>query len=168
MEYKVSGSPHAISVFIQFHHSPLNHITLYLLSYSTSPFKVLKMQILTIFAILTSVCAPFASARCFSTGEHWGDHADAKSKLDDACNVMQGNFAPGQTKSECRNAVAFKAFNFELQNQKEQDQYISKDDCIEYISREIDNCGHGGEETVGNIRFRFVNECNAVEKYCSC
>lgn len=116
------------------------------------------MQILAIFAIVTGVCAPFASAKCFNTGEHWGSHADAQSKLINACGVMEGYFYQDQTKHECRNGIDFKAFNFELQNTRNGDQYISRDTCVEGIQREIDNCGRGGEETIGEIRFRYVDQ----------
>ncbi|KAL8787252.1 MAG: hypothetical protein Q9195_007862 [Heterodermia aff. obscurata] len=112
------------------------------------------MQILTIFAVLTGVCAQLASATCFHKGEHWGSHADAKAKLNDACGAMAGVFPAGKTKSECRDGIDFKAFNFELQNKKNQRQFISREKCVEYIQREIDNCGRGGEETIGGIRVR--------------
>ena len=175
--YKVSGTPFATGVLTQahrpallflkhhyqFHHSTITYILF-------TPFTInlpihlntSKMQILAIFAVLTGICAPLASARCFNTGEHWGSHSDAKAKLSDACGALAGVYPPGQTKSACRDGNDFKAFNFELENTHKSSQTIDHDTCVEYISREIDNCGHGGQETINGMRVRYVNEFAGV------
>ncbi|KAL6720958.1 hypothetical protein ACLMJK_000058 [Lecanora helva] len=112
------------------------------------------MHLPALLALTTATLTPLISATCFQHGEHWGSHADAHAKLIDACNAMGGAFNPEQTKKECRDGADFKAFNFELQNKASGVQTITADKCVEYIQREIDNCGRGGEETIGGIRFR--------------
>ncbi|KAL8677658.1 MAG: hypothetical protein Q9186_005941, partial [Xanthomendoza sp. 1 TL-2023] len=112
------------------------------------------MRLSTVLAIVTAVGASTASAKCFNTGQNWVDHDDAKSKLNDACNSIQGNFGPGEIRNECRDAPDFRSYKFEVQNEnKDNSVIVSHDACVKNIEREIDNCGHGGEETFGGIRF---------------
>lgn len=116
------------------------------------------MQIFTVFALITTACVSSASAKCFQTGQNWGDHAVAKSRLDDACKTMQGRYAQGEVFSQCRNGQDFRSFKFEIQNNNDHEVHISHYQCVTTISREIDNCGHGGQETFDHVRYRYVNK----------
>lgn len=115
------------------------------------------MQILTILALVTAACVSFASAKCFQSGENWGNHDVAKASLNDACNRMQGKYKPGEIFNQCRDGSDFRSFEFEIQNNNGFEVTVSHDGCVKTISREIDNCGHGGQETFAGVRYRYVN-----------
>ena len=125
------------------------------------------MQIFRVIALVAAICASSASARCYISGEHRGDHDEAKAKLNDTCNSMQGSFGPGQIKVQCRGAKEFESFHFEIQNNNEHDVSVSHDACFKTIEREIDHCGRGGQDTFDNIRYRYVNMLIALRDcYC--
>ena len=115
------------------------------------------MQISNFLIAVTALCATSASAKCFNTGKNWGNHDVAKAELVSACIEMAGPFAPGQTKTRCRNSpTEDKSFKFELQNETGNTAGISADECQRNIGAQIDNCGHGGEITTSGVRFRYV------------
>ena len=114
------------------------------------------MQISKVLAIVTAVYTSSASAKCFQRGQHWGDHEIAISKLRDACNSMKGHYQPGEVFSQCRNGLDFKSFKFEIQNNNDYGVDVSYEACVKTISREIEHCGHGGQETFNDVRYRYV------------
>ncbi|KAL8632181.1 hypothetical protein Q9189_002091 [Teloschistes chrysophthalmus] len=108
----------------------------------------------TIFTLVAALCASSASAKCFNTGQNWCNHDDAVNALKDACNPMKGNYKPGEVFSHCRDAPGFESYEFKITNNNGQTTFVSYDACVSTITREIQNCGHGGEETFGGVTYR--------------
>ncbi|KAL9599925.1 MAG: hypothetical protein Q9219_003487 [cf. Caloplaca sp. 3 TL-2023] len=103
----------------------------------------------------TALCATSVSARCFQSGENWGDHGVAKGQLREACKGFAGNYYAGQPWTLYRNSpTESKCFVFEVQNEASHSRSLSQDYCESQNGREIDNCGHGGEEFINGWRFR--------------
>ena len=111
----------------------------------------------TFLLIATALCATSASA-CFNTGENWGNHDDAKAALSDACYGITGPYGSQQVKQVCGNDPKSdnKSYNFKINNKSGRDVTISQADCETNIGGIIDNCGHGGEETVGGVVYRYI------------
>ncbi|KAI4095434.1 MAG: hypothetical protein L6R37_007074 [Teloschistes peruensis] len=105
------------------------------------------MHLFTIYTLIAALCASSASANCFQTGQNWGNH-------EDACNVMKGNYKPGEIFTQCRNAPGFESYEFKITNHNGRTTSVSYDACVSTITREIQNCGHGSEETFGGVTYR--------------
>ncbi|KAL9576652.1 MAG: hypothetical protein Q9203_007699, partial [Teloschistes exilis] len=85
---------------------------------------------------------------------NWGNHDDAVNALKDACNVMKDNYKPGEIFTQCRNAPGFESYEFKITNNNGGTTSVSYDACVSTITREIQYCGHGGEETFGGVTYR--------------
>lgn len=116
------------------------------------------MQLTIILAVATALCATSASARtCFETGEHWGDHQEAKVQLASACGDLKGTYVPFHTTKVCRNSrYEEKSFVFGVENEKDYNVGVTQAQCEQTIGDIIDNCGHGGKESVGGTIQRYV------------
>ena len=115
------------------------------------------MQISTIFTLVVAILASDVSAGCYSSGQEWGDHNSAKIALNNACNSLNGGFAPGDVKKQCRDMPNGQhSYEFEVENRGSTGQSITFDDCYNGISREIDGCSRGGDVDIGPIRYKQV------------
>ena len=114
------------------------------------------MQISTVFALVVAFLASDVSAGCYTSGQEWGDRDAAKSVLHDACGSMNGLFASGEVKRQCRNMPSGQnSYVFEVQNMDfDGQESITFDDCYNYISRQINGCSRGGDETIYPMRYR--------------
>ena len=120
------------------------------------------MQLTTILAAATALCATSASAGCFNTGEHWGDHSEAKFQLASACGDLKGTYGAGLFKKACRNSrLEKKSFVFQIYNQNAGNAGVTQAQCEQNIGGIIDNCGHGGKETFGGTEQRYVKRSRA-------
>ena len=108
-----------------------------------------------LYAVTTALCATSVSSRCFQSGDNWGDHGKAKAELAEACKELKGNYNAGQPWSVCRNNGGH-SLVFEVKNTARYGRTYAEDVCRANIGREIDNCGHGGEETIDGWQFRYV------------
>lgn len=108
-------------------------------------------------AATTALFATSASAACFNTGEHWGNHDNAKTTLANACADITGTFTPNQGKNVCRNAVTSNlSYNFQITNENGGDVTVSQADCESHIGGIIDNCGHGGQDNINGVLYRYI------------
>ena len=112
------------------------------------------MHFSTFLAAATALCATSASAGCFQTGKHWGDHPTAKSFLKDACHDLTGPFNSPQPKYACRNGPGDLSYNFQTNNGN-RGKTVSQADCENHIGGIIDQCGHGGDTTVDGVYYRY-------------
>ena len=125
--------------------------------YAFHPFSLstFTMHFSNFLIAATALCATSASADCFGSGYHWGDHPAAKTQLADACTELQGNYEPGEVLSKCRNNPEGGSYNFKIENHTGGSIDISQDECEREIGGQIDNCGHGGEVKRANVWFRY-------------
>ena len=130
---------------------------LHLHSYdSQSPsLSTFKMHFPTFLAVTTALCAASASAGCFQTGQHWGDHGNAKAALADACHGLTGPYDSYQPKYACRDGSSGQSFQFQVNNQNS-GKTVSQADCENHIGGIIDQCGHGGDTTVDGVYYRYL------------
>jgi hypothetical protein len=118
----------------------------------------MKISATIALAVISSINAEVAMARCFAWG--WGtDKAESKQWIDFACRgnggMFTGNFAPGQTKSMCPTSKGGQNTKFEVENQnKNQGFDLGDDDCYKRLNSEIDSCNWGGESSYSGWRFR--------------
>jgi hypothetical protein len=120
----------------------------------------MKISATVAMAIIASINAEVALARCFAWG--WGmDKAEVKGWVDFACRgnggMFTGYFNPGQTKTMCpsskypNNAKV----KVEVQNQNNNAGFdLGDDDCVKRLYSEIDSCSWGGESSYSGWRFR--------------
>lgn len=115
------------------------------------------MHLSTFLITATALCATSASAGCFNTGQHWGNHDEAKAALSQACYRITGPYGSQQVKQVCQNAPSPNlSFNFQVNNKSGGDVTISQADCEKNIGGIIDNCGHGGDVTVNGVVYRYI------------
>lgn len=100
----------------------------------------------------TALCATSASAGCFKTGEHWGDHGPAKTALSDACHSLTGPYGTKQPK-DAQRTHGNKCYKFQTNNHSP-GTTVSQADCENHIGGIIDTCGRGGDLTVGGVYYR--------------
>ncbi|ERF74334.1 hypothetical protein EPUS_02021 [Endocarpon pusillum Z07020] len=113
------------------------------------------MHFSTFLIAAIALCATSASGKCFQTGKNWGDHAEAKKQLANACNELKGTYHPRQIAARCRyNSPGQVSYIFEIENYNSGDAQIPQDECERNLGAQIDNCGHGGEATHAGVRFR--------------
>lgn len=112
------------------------------------------MHFSTFLVTATALCATSASAGCFQTGEHWGDHPTAKTALKDACHGLTGAYNSPQPKHACRNGDG-RSYQFQTNNQSG-GKTVSQADCENHIGGIIDECGHGGDTTVDGVYYRYI------------
>ena len=106
----------------------------------------------------TALCATSASAGCFGSGLHWGNHDEAKGALADACGGLQGAYNAGETKDVCKNRPSDSnlSYQFQVVNKSGGTVSISQADCEQHIGGIIDTCGHGGDLTVNDVTYRYI------------
>ena len=108
-------------------------------------------------AAATALFATSASAGCFNSGEHWGSHGNAKTTLAQACADITGNFTSNQGKNICRNAITSNlSYKFQINNGNGGNATISPAECKANIGGIIDNCGHGGQDTINGVLYRYT------------
>jgi hypothetical protein len=120
----------------------------------------MKFSASVAIAIIASINAQVATARCFAWG--WGlDKTEAKAWVDFACRgnggMFTGNYSPGQTKSMCPHSKYSGNANvkFEVQNQNNNAGFdLGDDDCVKRLHSEIDSCSWGGESSYSGWRFK--------------
>ena len=134
----------------------------------SSSLNTLTMHYSTFLIAATALCATSASA-CFNTGEHWGDHNNAKGSLKQACYSITGHYDGYQIKQNCQNAPTPNLnYVFSINNKNAGGRYLSQADCENNIGEIIDTCGHGGERTVNGVIYRYTctTNCNAEGYDC--
>jgi hypothetical protein len=128
-----------------------------LLSITTS---TMKISATVAIAVIASINAEVAMARCFITGWTLQDKEQAKGWVNDACRksggMFTGNYAPGQTKRMCPSSSSeILGIKFEVQNQNTNQGFdLGDDDCVKRLYSEIDSCERGGESAYSGWRFR--------------
>lgn len=113
------------------------------------------MHFSTFLTAATALCATSASAGCFKTGQHWGNHDDAKGALKNACQSLTGPYNTQQPKNVCTNGPSNLSYKFEVNNQS-RGKTVSQADCENHIGGIIDTCGRGGDLTVGGVYYRYI------------
>lgn len=135
----------------------IHYLHLHCYDFHPSSLSTLTMYFSTFLVAAIALCATSASGKCFQTGQNWGDHQQAKAQLAIACNELKGNYAPRTVAARCRNNPSGStSFNFEIENYTGGNANISQDECERNIGAQIDNCGHGGEVTYSDVRFRYL------------
>ena len=139
--------------------SLFNQLHLHCYDFQSSSLSTFNMHFSTFLtaAAATALCATSASAGCFNTGEHWGSHGDAKTTLAAACGEITGTFTGNQGKTVCRNAPTPNlSYVFTISNGNGGDVSVSQSDCEANIGGIIDNCGHGGADTINGVEYRYI------------
>ena len=115
------------------------------------------MHFSTFLTAATALCATTASAGCFKTGEHWGNHDDAKAALKDACYELTGPYdSLPQPKDACKDDPSGSNKSYKFQTNNSGSKTVSQADCENHIGGIIDTCGHGGDLTVDGVYYRYI------------
>ncbi|KAM0545312.1 hypothetical protein ACHAPJ_011384 [Fusarium lateritium] len=115
---------------------------------------------------LPSLAASVVSAGCYDAGIPWGNFKDfAKGEIARLCNdgTLSGSFVRNEYKIACFNMADVKV---DLRVQADglgplpdgQSAQVSASNCIDYLSREVNGCEHGGASNydfpdTGHIKF---------------
>ena len=142
---KFSYSRISLSRIFQLHFPQLSHYHYH----HPSRIIINVMHYTTFLYAATALYATSVSSYCFRTGANWGDHGVAKAQLAEACKEFKGNYNANQPWRVCRDSpTEDKSFVFQVQNAVNHGRFYPQDKCEEHIGREIDHCGHGGEENI--------------------
>ena len=117
------------------------------------------MHFLNTVVTAIAIGATTTSATCFPRGAWWWNKDYAKLQLEAACRDLKGTYAPGQVKSECKNAEFTERpwrqkYIFEVNNQNDHAVTLSHTACVRNIGREIQHCSFGGYENWGGVRMK--------------
>ncbi len=136
-----------------FHQLHLHHY-----DFKSSTLTTFKMHFSTFLTAATALCATTASAGCFKTGEHWGNHDDAKAALKYACSQapLTGPYNTKQPKDACENGPSGSNKSYKFQTNNSGRNTVSQADCENHIGGIIDTCGRGGDLTVDGVYYRYI------------
>ena len=113
------------------------------------------MQVTRLIA-LTAFLVSSASARCFQTGANWPGIGDPVGKLNGVCEKSKGRYDASEVYSVCVNGPQNIRYNFQIKNISGEGRDLPKNECISGLSKEIVNCGKGGESSYANWQYRYV------------
>jgi hypothetical protein len=111
---------------------------------------------LLISAILAAL--PTVNGNCHGSGETWGgDKFTALEKAQTLCTdgrLGETSYGFGEFKTYCVNLSSKKKADFTIMVGRnvipETGFWLNKDECTEYLHKEINGCGHGGRTTYGS------------------
>ncbi|KAI8455291.1 hypothetical protein BY996DRAFT_6413266 [Phakopsora pachyrhizi] len=117
-------------------------------------------SIYALFFLFSLVLFPIQVVRggCYSAGVPWGSQANKQRALDSVCEVCESftssGFSPGEEKVACVNGMEDTKFDFTLKNESGQSKTITKEQCIDGLHAEINNCRLGGITSKNEWRYR--------------
>ena len=99
---------------------------------------------------------------CYGSGESWGEERDwAYEKVEDTCTEMGLDpvyFPNGKVYAKCwKSPYGNKRVNFKIENTSDLPSYLTQDECVVYLRREITGCPRGGHRTVGAFEYTCVS-----------
>lgn len=97
--------------------------------------------------------------KCFKTGANYGnDQNAALNAVETACKgPLKGKYNKRETRVKCYNLSGDKSVKLTVGltgSNAGSTRTIDRDECMNGLTKEVVNCGKGGDTTYGNWRYR--------------
>lgn len=117
-------------------------------SHRSTTMHLLKTALLTATWLLS-----LASAGCFKSGEIWHDKASAARQVSIVCDEIIGVYGIRDTRTRCRNQPGDFNFQFTVRKFTSGKTKLTKANCVNKLSREINGCDRGGKSSYVDFEF---------------